>query len=36
MDILKFGAGVEVLEPAELRDRVRQRIVGMHGLYGEA
>ncbi len=33
MDILKHGAEVEVLEPAELRERVKQRIVGMQALY---
>jgi predicted DNA-binding transcriptional regulator YafY len=35
MDILKHGAEVEVLEPAELRQRVRQRIDAMRDLYAE-
>ncbi len=33
MDILKHGAGVEVLEPAELRARVRRRLDSMQALY---
>ena len=33
MDILKHGAEVEVLEPAALRERVRQRIEAMQLLY---
>jgi predicted DNA-binding transcriptional regulator YafY len=33
MDILKYGAEVEVLEPPELRARVRQRIEAMQTLY---
>ena len=33
MDILKYGAEVEVLEPAELRQRVKQRIDAMQDLY---
>ena len=33
MDILKYGAEVEVLEPIELRDRVMQRIDAMRDLY---
>jgi len=33
MDILKHGAEVEVLEPSELRERVKQRIAGMQALY---
>lgn len=34
MDILKHGAEVEVLEPADLRDRVMSRIGSMQALYG--
>lgn len=33
MDILKYGAEVEVLEPLELRQRVKQRIEAMHSQY---
>ena len=33
MDILKHGSGVEVLQPSELRERVRQRIEAMQDLY---
>ena len=33
MDILKHGAEVEVLEPRELRARVKQRIAAMQALY---
>ncbi len=33
MDILKYGAEVEVLEPPELRARVIDRIAEMHALY---
>jgi predicted DNA-binding transcriptional regulator YafY len=33
MDILKHGAEVEVLEPKELRERVKQRIDAMQALY---
>ena len=33
MDILKYGADVEVLEPPELRRRVEQRIGEMRALY---
>ncbi len=33
MDILKYGSEVEVLQPSELRERVRQRIVAMQDLY---
>ncbi len=33
MDILKHGAEVEVLEPSELRERVKQRIFAMQALY---
>ena len=33
MDILKHGSEVEVLQPSELRERVRQRIVEMQALY---
>ena len=33
MDILKHGAEVEVVEPRELRDRVKQRIDAMLELY---
>jgi len=33
MDILKHGAEVEVLEPHELRERVKQRIAAMQALY---
>ena len=35
MDILKYGAEIEVLEPAALRDRVKQRIEQMQALYSE-
>jgi predicted DNA-binding transcriptional regulator YafY len=35
MDILKYAAAVEVLEPPELRARVRQRIATMQALYAE-
>ncbi len=34
MDILKYGAEVEVLEPQALRDRVGERIAAMGRLYG--
>ena len=34
MDILKHGAEVEVLEPTELRERVKRRIDSMQVLYG--
>jgi len=33
MDILKHGSEVEVLQPSELRERVKQRIVAMQALY---
>ena len=33
MDILKHGSEVEVLQPTELRERVKQRIVAMQALY---
>lgn len=33
MDILKYGPEVEVIEPAELRDRVKQRIEAMRRVY---
>ncbi|MGD2173733.1 MAG: WYL domain-containing protein, partial [Gammaproteobacteria bacterium] len=33
MDILKHGADVEVLEPPELRRRVKQRVEEMQELY---
>ena len=33
MDILKHGTEVEVLEPPELRSKVRQRIDAMRDLY---
>jgi len=33
MDILKHGSEVEVLQPSELRERVKQRIVAMQTLY---
>jgi predicted DNA-binding transcriptional regulator YafY len=33
MDILKHGAEVEVLEPAELREKVKKRIGAMRDLY---
>ncbi len=33
MDILKYGASVEVLEPPELRERIRQRIHSMSEIY---
>ncbi len=33
MDILKYGAEIEVLEPRELRDNVKSRIDGMQALY---
>ena len=33
MDILKHGSEVEVLQPSELRERVRQRIEAMQDLY---
>ncbi len=33
MDILKYGAGVEVLEPAALRQRIRDRIASMANIY---
>lgn len=33
MDILKYGAGVEVLEPPELRQRIRHRVASMVKLY---
>ena len=33
MDILKYGAEVEVLEPAGLRNKVKQRIEAMRDLY---
>jgi predicted DNA-binding transcriptional regulator YafY len=33
MDILKYAAAVEVLEPAELRTRVKQHIATMQALY---
>ena len=33
MDILRHGPEVEVLEPPELRQRVRARIAAMHNLY---
>lgn len=36
MDILKFGAEVEVLEPAQLRARVVERIDAMQRLYAPA
>ncbi|MCP4472666.1 MAG: YafY family transcriptional regulator [Gammaproteobacteria bacterium] len=36
MDILKHGAEVEVLEPAELRNKVKQRIEAMQHLYASA
>jgi len=35
MDILKYGAEVEVLEPAALRARVGQRVAAMAALYAE-
>jgi predicted DNA-binding transcriptional regulator YafY len=35
MDILKYAAEVEVLEPPELRARVKQRIATMQALYAE-
>ena len=35
MDILKYAAAVEVLEPPELRARVKQRIAKMQALYAE-
>ncbi len=35
MDILKYAAEVEVLEPPELRARVKQRIVALQALYAE-
>ena len=35
MDILKHGPEVEVLEPPQLRERVRQRIDAMQDLYAE-
>ena len=34
MDILKFGADVEVLAPPELRDRVAAALTAAHRLYG--
>lgn len=33
-EILKFGAGVEVLEPRELRETIAEEIRRMSGLYG--
>jgi predicted DNA-binding transcriptional regulator YafY len=33
MDILKYGAQVEVLEPLKLRDKVLEAIVGLEKLY---
>ncbi len=33
MDILKYGDGVEVLEPPELRERIRKRIQSMISCY---
>jgi predicted DNA-binding transcriptional regulator YafY len=33
MDILKFGADVEVLEPAALRKRVREELAAAGRLY---
>ena len=33
MDILKYGADVEVLEPVDLRDRVRDRVASMRAVY---
>ena len=33
MDILKHGSEVEVLQPSELRERVKQRIISMQALY---
>ena len=33
MDILKHGSEVEVLQPSELRERVKHRIVAMQALY---
>jgi len=33
MDILKHGSEVEVLQPSELRERVKRRIVAMQALY---
>lgn len=33
MDILKYGADVEVLEPAFLRDALRERIAAMAKIY---
>lgn len=33
MDILKYGADVEVLEPSRLRHRVAQKIESMHAIY---
>lgn len=33
MDVLKFGAEVEVLEPAQLRERVKNRIEKMQSVY---
>jgi predicted DNA-binding transcriptional regulator YafY len=35
MDILRHGAGVEVLEPESLRRRVAQEIAGMAALYAD-
>ncbi len=36
MDILKYGDGVEVLEPPELRQRIAGRIAAMAGIYEAA
>ena len=35
MDILKYGPEVEVIEPAELRGRVKQRIEAMRRVYAD-
>ncbi len=35
MEILKYADDVEVLEPPQLRERVRQRIAAMQRLYGD-
>lgn len=35
MKVLQFGAGIEVLEPAELRQEIREEIAAMQKKYGD-